>query len=441
MEMPVRGPGNHLVIEGFECNPEKLDKPELVKTVINEIANMLGMKRISETVVVKHAARRKEESGITGFVIIAESHISVHTYPLKGYVAVDVFSCREFDLDRVADYVKKRFDIRNIEKRTFNQGITSDEAMEKLLDKVSGFGPSKDMSVNDLVERMKFVGFQATHLSKAADIIRRMRREKARIFLTFTSNMVSSGLREIFAYLLKNKLVDVVITSVGSIEEDLMKSRKPFLLGSFDVSDSELHKKGINRIGNIFVPNDRYETLENLLQGFFREMLKKQKAGKKLLSPSGLIFELGKTVTDQNSILYWATKNSIPIFCPAITDGAFGLQVYFFKQDNPEFGIDVTADMNDLANLVLGSQKAGGIVLGGGVAKHHLIGANLIRDGLDYAVYVMTGTEYDGSLSGARVKEGVSWGKIKDDGENHVFVEGDATIIFPLLAATMKENK
>ena len=307
------------------------------------------------------------------------------------------------------------------------------------LKNIKGFDPFEQMNVRELVKRMETIGFQATHLSRAAKIIKKMR-QNSTVFLSFTSNMVSSGLREVFASLVKNKMIDVIITSVGSIEEDLIKCKKPFLLGDFDVSDIDLHRKGINRIGNVFVPNDRYVHLEKVVQPFFAKMLKLQKERGRMLSPKAIIHELGKIVDDENSILYWATKNNIPIFCPAITDGALGLQTYFFKQDHDEFGIDVTADMKELSEIVLGAEKTGGIILGGGVAKHHVIGLNLIRDGLDYAVYVCTGSEYDGSLSGARVKEGVSWGKIKEDA-NHVFVEGDATIIFPLLAISMSENE
>jgi deoxyhypusine synthase len=307
----------------------------------------------------------------------------------------------------------------------------------KGLGNVGGFDPFKPISVEELVRKMGSFGFQATQLSKAADVIKQMRQEHATIFLSFTSNMVSSGLREVFASLVKNRMVDVIVTTVGSVEEDLMKCEKPFLLGDFNAPDAELHRKGINRIGNIFVPSDRYVWLEKVLQPFLGRMLQLQKAGR-MLSPREIIHELGKEAHDDNSILYWATKNNIPIFCPGITDGAFGLQVYFFKQEHDDFGIDVTADMKELSDIVLNAKKAGGIILGGGIAKHHTIGMNLMRDGLDYAVYVSTGSEGDGSLSGARTKEGVSWGKVKDT-PNHVFVEGDATIIFPLLAIMMRE--
>ncbi len=296
---------------------------------------------------------------------------------------------------------------------------------------IKGMKIEKDTKVSDLVESFEKIGFQATQLSKASKVIKKMKKNKALTFLSFTSNMVSSGLREIIAELVKEKKVDVIITSTGSIEEDMIKTSKSFLLGDFNADDKELDKKGVNRIGNIFVPSDRYVFLEDQLMPFFSKMNERQKE-KGMISPSELIFELGKEVKDETSILYWATKNNIPIFCPGITDGALGLQIYFFKQKNKEFGIDVTADMQKLAKMVLEADKTGAIILGGGIAKHHTIGVNILREGLDYAVYISTGTEYDGSLSGARPKEAVSWSKINEEG-NYVFVEGDATIIFPLL--------
>lgn len=291
---------------------------------------------------------------------------------------------------------------------------------------------NKNTKVADLVKDMENYGFQATQVSRAVHVIKDMKKNNATIFLSFTSNMVSSGLREIFAQIIEKKFIDAIITSTGSIEEDLIKTKKPFLLGDFNADDKDLDKKGINRIGNIFVPNDRYELLEDFLMPFFKKLYQKQKKSNKLISPQELIYELGKLTKDKNSILYQATKNNIPIFCPGITDGALGLQVYFFKQKHPEFGIDVTADMPKLAKLVLDSDKTGAIILGGGIAKHHTIGVNILREGLDYAVYVSTGTEYDGSLSGARPKEAISWSKINEKGSN-IFVEGDATIIFPLI--------
>jgi len=303
--------------------------------------------------------------------------------------------------------------------------------MEKI-----GFNLERVESLEDLLLELKRVGFSATALSKGYEIIQRMKEEKALTILTFTSNMVSSGLRELFAEVVKEKFVDLIITGAGSIEEDIMKTHKPFLLGSFNLSDSELHKRGINRIGDILVPNERYIWFEKFFTRFLEKIYKRTK----IISPSDLIFELGKEVKDEKSILYWATKNNIPIFCPAITDGAIGLNLFIFKQDHRDFSIDVTGDMKKLANIVLTAEKTGAIILGGGFAKHHALGINLPRGGLDYTVYVSTAIEEDGSLSGARPREAVSWGKINQKAK-FVSIFGDATIIFPLLIIPFLKKK
>jgi len=289
----------------------------------------------------------------------------------------------------------------------------------------------KDVKAGRFVEQMGSAGFQATNLARGVEIIKRMKEEKATIFLTFTANMVASGLRSLFARLCEKRFVDVIITTGGAIEHDFMRSFKPYLLGDFGMDDSELRKKGINRIGNILVPSDRYVLLERKIQPLFMKLYEK----KKLISPSELAREMGRLTNDRNSFLYWCSRNDIPVFSPGITDSAIGLQTYFFKQEHPDFGIDVTGDMKSLADIVLNAEKTGGIILGGGISKHHAIGANIVRDGMDYAVYVTTSQPWDGSLSGARTNEAVSWGKIKGRRRNHVTIDGDATIIFPLMIA------
>lgn len=299
---------------------------------------------------------------------------------------------------------------------------------------VKGFDLYSGLTVLELAKQMRYAGFQATEVGKAVEIVREMKKDKAFVILAFTSNMVSSGLREVFTGLCRRKQVDCIITGIGSVEEDLMKTNSPFTLGSFDADDAELHERGVNRIGNIFVENSHYEWLEKQLQPFFADMLALQKKNNKMLAPSELIHELGLRTNDPNSFIHQASRNNIPVFCPAPTDGAFGLQVFFFKQDNADFGIDVTGDMMKLEKLVMNADKTGGIILGGGFAKHHAIGVNILRGGFDYAVYVSTGTERDGSLSGARTKEAVSWGKINAKAKT-AFVECDATIAFPLIAA------
>lgn len=305
---------------------------------------------------------------------------------------------------------------------------------------VKGYDFSKAFDFRKFLASYHTTGFQATQLWKSVEVIKEMKRENATIFLAYTSNMVSSGLREIIAHLSRKKLVDVLVTTAGGVEEDFIKTLKSFVLGSFHADDSKLRNNGINRIGNIFVPNDRYIAFEKKMMPFLEKLHARQKQGK-ITSPSGFAFELGKETKDKKSILYWASRNGIPVFCPALTDGSIGDMMYFFMNSHPDFKLDIAADIVKITEIAMQAEKTGVIALGGSLPKHHAMNANLFRGGADYAVYISTGTEYDGSLSGARPEEAVSWGK-KNQAGRSVHVEGDATVIFPLvIAGVLNRNK
>ncbi len=299
---------------------------------------------------------------------------------------------------------------------------------------IEGFNFEKGLNFQEFIKAYARTGFQATHLAEGIEITKVMQREKATIFLSYTSNVVSSGLREIVKYLVKHKKVQAIVTSAGGVEEDIIKCLKPFVLGKFDAPGRMLFESGINRTGNIFVPNDRFAYFDKFMQPFFEKLYKKQKETGAVFSPHELIRELGKEINDQNSILYWAAKNDIPIFCPGIIDGSLGDLIYFFKQSHPDFLLDVTKEMKAIVDLVLNSEKTGAIILGGGISKHFTLNANIFKEGLDYAVYINTAQEYDGSDSGARVEEAITWGKIKANAPN-VKIHCEATIAFPLLVA------
>ena len=294
----------------------------------------------------------------------------------------------------------------------------------------------KDLShssdIKKTMEDFSSVGFQATQVARAIELIRNMKKERTTIFLSFTSNMVASGLRGCIAELCKNKFIDLIITAGGSLDHDLIRCYKNYEIGDFFMDDIKLHKKGINRLGNILVSNECYVELEKRMKPIFEKLYSKNKT----ISPSELAREIGNSVNDKNSFSYWCSKNGIPVFCPGITDSAIGLQTYFFKQQHKDFAIDVTKDMQQLASIVLSANKTGGIILGGGISKHHTIGVNILRGGLDSAVYITTASPWDGSLSGARTQEAISWGKLKEK-SRYVTVDCDATIAFPLIVSTL----
>ncbi len=308
------------------------------------------------------------------------------------------------------------------------------------LPKVKGWDFEKEFDFQQFIQQFATTGFQATHFVKAVEIVKQMQEEKEKctIFLGYTSNMVTSGIRDIIKYLVKHKMVHVLVTTAGGVEEDIIKCLKPFAIGVFNVSGRSMYEKGINRTGNIFIPNDRYLYFEKFINPFLDKLYNEQKEKGIIHNPSEIARELGKEIANEqnneDSILYWATKNDIPVFCPAVLDGSFGDLVYFMKQRYPDFKIEIAGDTKKIVDLGLNAEKSGAIILGAGVVKHTILNANIFRDGLDYAVYINTADEFDGSDSGAMTEEAITWGKIKTTAQ-HVKVHGDATILFPLLVA------
>lgn len=299
---------------------------------------------------------------------------------------------------------------------------------------IKGYEFNNGVDYDEIIDSYASVGFQASNLSKAIEIIKKMREDEAFIYLGYTSNMVSSGNREVIRYLFEHKKINIGVTTAGAIEEDIMKCLGTFILGDFRAKGKELREKAINRIGNIFVPNSRYIKFEELFQPFLKELYEEQKKTGKIITPKELIWKLGEKINNKESICYWAYKNKIPIFCPAITDGALGDNVYFFKFKHPDFKIDVTDDIKEINDSTIGLKKSGVIILGAGVIKHHILNANMFRNGCDYAVYINNAQEFDGSDAGALPEEAISWGKILP-GAKTVKVYGDATIFFPLIVA------
>jgi deoxyhypusine synthase len=124
---------------------------------------------------------------------------------------------------------------------------------------------------------------------------------------------------------------------------------------------------------------------------------------------------------------------------PGITDGAFGSQIWMYYQGHRDFTFDLLRDEQDLSDMIFGSKKSGALIIGGGISKHHTIWWAQFKNGLDYAVYITTALEYDGSLSGAQTREAISWGKIKEKSDN-VTINGDATLILPLMIASLLDR-
>lgn len=293
--------------------------------------------------------------------------------------------------------------------------------------------------LNELVKQMEAGGgFVAKKVGVAVNILERMERDDACVkFLSFPASLIATGCRGVIRDLVKKKLIDVVITTCGTLDHDLARVWKHYYHGDFLMDDAKLRRAGINRLGNILVPNESYGlVLEEKMQPILRELWHEDKHE---LSCKELIWEFGHRVRNRSSILYWAWRNRVPVYVPGILDGAFGSQLWLFWQDHRDFKIDQFRDEQELADVVFNAKRTGALMIGGGISKHHTIWWNQFREGLDYAVYITTAPEWDGSLSGARMREAVSWGKVKRRAK-YVTVEGDATVLLPLIVGALIER-
>lgn len=303
---------------------------------------------------------------------------------------------------------------------------------------VKGYDFTKPFNFKDFLKSFETTGFQATNLYTAVEILKKMREENVKIILTYTSNLVTSGLRDVIAYLVKNKFVHVLCTTGGGIEEDIMKCFKPFALGDFSGDGKELYTSGLNRTGNIYVSDKIYMEFEKFVLPILEKFHKRQIEENKIVGTPEFMHEMGKQINDESSILYWAAKNNIPVFSPAFLDGAIGDIVWFFKHKHPEFKIDIADDVFGMNNIPVESGETGVIALGAGAPRHYALNSNIFRGGAKYAVYINSGNEWDGSTSGSKPSEAYTWGKIKLSKpfeKNSVEVVGDATIIFPMIVA------
>lgn len=296
--------------------------------------------------------------------------------------------------------------------------------------------PVEDLHVNekttlsDLMESFgSSGGFTTSKIATAYEILKRMFTENNTTFLSFPADIISTGTRGVINELVRRKLVDVIITTTGTLDHDIARSFKKYYCGSFDYNDRELKDLSINRLGSVVIPDESYG---EIMEKFMMEKLQLLYEKEKNWAPSDLIREIGLMMKNEDSILYNAAKNGVKIFVPGIVDGSFGSQLWSFWEMKRDFNIDILKDQHLLSDIVFDAKKAGSLMIGGGISKHHTIWWNQFRGGLDYSVYITTAQEYDGSLSGAKLEEAISWKKVKPDAK-FVNVYGDATLILPIL--------
>lgn len=307
------------------------------------------------------------------------------------------------------------------------------------MDIVKDIDLNKVRSCRDLMcQLIDSGGFMGRYVGLAYKIWKEMleKRGETTIFMSFPADIIATGLRGVIKEIVKRRWVDVIITTCGTLDHDLARSYKDYYVGEFRMDDVRLKDSEVHRLGNVLIPFDNYG---GIIQEKMREFLNSLKdKGMKEVSTYELCYELGRFIDSDSSILTWAAKNDIKIVIPGIYDGAVGYQIWVFQQFNRDFKLDLFKDEKLLSDYVYDAKYTGGIVIGGGISKHHLIWWNQFREGLDYAIQITTALEYDGSLSGARLSEAVTWNKVGKYA-NHVSIWGDVTTILPFVVRALMD--
>ena len=308
---------------------------------------------------------------------------------------------------------------------------------------VKGYDFNNGYMVDSLIQCLGAMGLQASLVHEAICILNEIidlrvkNKSKCKIILGFTSNMMSCGMREFIKFLCEHKFIDALVTTTGAVEEDCMKCFADTYVNEFVVDDRELRRTGLNRIGNMTVPNKNYCNFEDWLQPLLSQMHEKQEKEGIIYTPSKVINYLGENIKHEDSCWYWCWKNSIPVYSPALTDGAIGDIMFFHSYNKPGFILNINQDYTDLCDFYADCEpdcKKAAIILGGGTIKHHVLNPSRHSGGLDYAVVVCVSENFDGSEAGSLLIDEKNKGKLHNK-SRFVKINGEGSLVAPILIA------
>ncbi len=302
----------------------------------------------------------------------------------------------------------------------------------------------KEHNVVPLVESMEKMAFSARDLNRAAQIYDKMLADKeCSVILTLAGSLFSAGLKKVVHDMIENNMVDAIVsTGAVMVDQDFFEALGfKHYIGTPFVDDNVLRDMAIDRIYDTFIDEDELRICDETTAKIFDSM----KPG--AYSSREFLYEFGKYLDENggpkvdDSVIYAAYKNNVPIFVPAFSDCSAGFGFVMHQTKNPEAHVscDSGKDFLELTKIKLASKETGIFMIGGGVPKNFtqdiVVAADLLEEDAKmhkYAVQITVADERDGALSGSTLKEASSWGKVETTYEQMVYSE--ATIAMPLVA-------
>lgn len=310
---------------------------------------------------------------------------------------------------------------------------------------------SGSMTVDALVREYAHAGFGAPAVTEAVDILTEMMGEdEVSVFMGLAGAMVPGGMRELVADLIRDGYIDVLVTTGANLTHDTIEAigghhhhgRDHQPDQSQRDHDEQLREEWVDRIHNVYLPQEHFTALESHLRAEVFPDIDEQ------ISIRAFVTALGKANARINAdreieasagIAAAAAANDVPIYCPAIQDSILGLQAWMYGQTR-DFGLDALGDMSELNDIAHDAESCGAFVVGGGVPKNFVLQALLVTPhAYEYGVQLTMDPPETGGLTGATLDEARSWGKFEPTARN-ASVYADATITLPLVVAATRER-
>ncbi len=302
------------------------------------------------------------------------------------------------------------------------------------LKEVNQFKISSETDILELIDNLKNTGFNAKRLALACEIYKEMIEDKECIkFFGLAGAMVPVGMQKIIHDFIEDGFIDILITTGANLTHDIAETLGyHHLQGETDISqlnDVKLHEEELNRIYDVFLPNNVYEGIE--------DFVKELKIPDEIMPVSEFLkFLGGQLPDDENSVLKICAQMDVPIFCPAFTDSGLALQLGFHHQ---KLNLNHFKDMLTMVDLAWDAKKAGVCIIGGGVPKNFIFQSlQFCPNSATYAIQITMDRPEPGGLSGATLQEAMSWGKINENAKYSTIIS-DATIALPLILWYLKK--
>jgi deoxyhypusine synthase len=306
-------------------------------------------------------------------------------------------------------------------------------------------------NVVPLVDAMQYMAYSARDLHRAADIYDRMLKDNGcGVILCLAGSLISAGLKKVFADMIKNNMVDAVVsTGANMIDQDFFEALgfKHYIADDAfknGLGDSDLRQLMIDRIYDTFIDEEELRICDETTQKLFDELDPRPYSSRELFREFGAYLEKSGGPKCPESIIFEAYKKDVPIFVPAFSDCSAGFGIVAHQharlaQGRPHVSFDSGKDFYELTQLKLKTADTGLFMIGGGVPKNFaqdiVVAAEILTEDdapmHKYAVQITVADVRDGALSSSTLKEASSWGKVDTVYEQMVYSE--ATLAVPLI--------